>query len=200
MKWHVLLVICGAGASFDAVPKANVRPPLAGELFQDRPDFLEILRERPAARSVVQRLRAVAPTGGAVEEVLGEFMSRAGTNGDPAYKRDAIGLRFYLKDVVEGSASAAENDVASITNYLSLVTQIHDALGPDVAYVSFNYDTMLENALNSRFGVAIGKDLGSYLSGPVQVFKPHGSVNGFRSFLRYDRHRKTSVIRNDLPC
>lgn len=104
-------------------------------------------------------------------------MSQAGTHSDPAYKRDAIGLRFYLMDVVQRSAAAAENEAAFLTNYLWLVTRIHDVCGPEVAYVSFNYDTMLESAINSRFGASIGKDLSSYMSGPVRVFKPHGSVN-----------------------
>jgi hypothetical protein len=173
----VLLVICGAGASHDAVPGAPTRPPLAAELFERRDDFLEALREIPAARSVVQRLRSLAPTGGGVEAVLGEFMSRAVTNGDPAYKRDAIALKFYLARIIERSAAAAEDSAASLTNYLALVTRLHDTVGSHVAYVTFNYDTMLENALNSRFGSRIGSDMASYLNGPAPVFKPHGSVN-----------------------
>lgn len=173
----VLLVICGAGASFDAVPDAPVRPPLAAELFDARADFLGVLRDIRAARSVVQRLRDLAPRGGGVEAVLGDFMSRARSDGDPAYKRDAVALRFYLARVIGGSAVAAEHTAASLTNSLRLVTRLHDTVGGHVSYVSFNYDMMLENAINSRFGCSIGSGMSSYLDGPVQVFKPHGSVN-----------------------
>jgi hypothetical protein len=139
--------------------------------------LLDVLRAFPAARSIVQRMRREAPTGGGVERALSAFMSLAESKGHAAYKRDVLALRFYLADVVRSSASAAASSAADLTNQLELVTRLHDAVGDGVTYVSFNYDTLLEDAVNARFGSSIGKDMASYLNGPVRVLKPHGSVN-----------------------
>jgi hypothetical protein len=78
---------------------------------------------------------------------------------------------------VAGSAKGAADAAADVTNQLELVTRLHDAAGKDFAFVSFNYDTLVEDAVNARFGSSVGKDMASYLDGPVRVFKPHGSVN-----------------------
>lgn len=174
----MLLVICGAGASFDAFPgpAAGYRPPLAADLFSERPDFLQVLQEWPAARSVVQRMRNRDPKGASVEQVLSQFMTRLEQTGDPVYKRDVIALRFYLREVILRSSTAAAKDVAHLTNYLELVTRLHDVRPGDVAFVSFNYDTLLEDAITARFGCRF-RGLADYLEAPMPVFKPHGSVN-----------------------
>jgi hypothetical protein len=178
----VLLVICGAGASFDAFPAVprDVGPPLAADLFAERPDFLQVLQEWPAARSVVQRMRKRDTDGGTVEQALSQFMSRLSETGDPVYKRDVIALRFYLREVVLRSAGAAADRAAHLSNYLELVTRLHDARPRQVAFVSFNYDTLLEEAIAARFGCGF-HTLQDYLSAPMRVFKPHGSVNWVES-------------------
>jgi hypothetical protein len=43
-------------------------------------------------------------------------------------------------------------------------------------YVSFNYDTILEAAITSRFGYRY-TTLIDYIANPTKVFKPHGSTN-----------------------
>lgn len=175
----MLMVICGAGASYDANPAAPYRPPLAKELFSTREDIVDALGRWPAATSIVGRMRAIGPEGGAIEDELGAFIRRARETNDPYYRRDILALRFYLKDVVETTAQAASNAASGATSYQRLVTRLHDlqlASKMPVFFVTFNYDTLLEAAITQRFGYSFHL-LDDYPSAIMPVFKPHGSVN-----------------------
>src|SRR5215510_4173764 len=75
----MLLVIFGAGASYDSVPARSFafsrfamlpdRPPLAHELFDDRPQFVEDLDAFPQCKRIVPDLRKDS-LGGAFEQTL----------------------------------------------------------------------------------------------------------------------------------
>ncbi len=63
----MLLVIFGAGASYDSVPARSFsfsqynslpdRPPLVKQLFDDRPEFVEDLDQFPLCKRIVPHLR-----------------------------------------------------------------------------------------------------------------------------------------------
>ena len=60
-----------------------------------------------------------------------------------------------------------------MSNYKALLDQVRRY--PKVCFVTFNYDTLLEEALLD-LAPPIERMLG-YIRGPFQVFKPHGSID-----------------------
>lgn len=74
----MLMVVFGAGASFDSFPfvpprpdvQTPDRPPLAAELFSDRDQFNNVLRNYPDCQTIVPYLRRA---GVSVEEELAVF-------------------------------------------------------------------------------------------------------------------------------
>src|SRR5713226_4083657 len=80
----VLLVIFGAGASYDSsptlrptTPKHDDRPPLADELFEERPMFSQNLRRFPRCLGLIANLRHRYPTTLTVEQELDRFLQEA---------------------------------------------------------------------------------------------------------------------------
>lgn len=179
------MVILGAGASFDCVDRDRTtrlgirNPPLAAQLFDERADFIEVLLQNPQALSIVQRMRRLAPLGGGVEDALNRVVDLAEQTRNPLYLQDVLALRFYLREIILKSTSPIPVATAGATNYLDLVTRLHDyslEVGCRVSFVTFNYDNLLEQAIASRFSYAFSTT-DSYVSAPMAVFKPHGSVD-----------------------
>jgi len=180
----MLMVVFGAGASYDSVPSRRQhakwpilsRPPLANELFADRPLFVEMLERFPACQPIVPYLQNLQPTQ-SVEGLLEELQAATAT-----YPRGTIQLaavRYYLQSMLGRCESDWEREAArGITNYKTLLDQIERFRRPDepVLLVTFNYDSMLERALGP-FGVTI-RSLADYVSNDVyKIIKLHGSVN-----------------------
>lgn len=187
------MVIFGAGASYDSVagllPLAHVahagieiaRPPLAAGLFDQR--FGGVLDKHPDCAPLFQKLRRAAEAGEPIEKVLERFGDDAARN--PDVLRQLLALRFYIRDAIiqcEGGWYAEHNGV---TNYSELLYDI--ALWsrePEerlpVLYVTFNYDTLLEEGCRRAYDV-VCDDFPLYVSDPrFKVFKAHGSVNWWR--------------------
>ena len=79
---------------------------------------------------------------------------------------------------------------AGVTSYKSLLDTIRHHRKPEgrVCLVTFNYDTMLEDAL-SEMRVQLSSEMSSYIADDVcKVFKVHGSVNWAP---RWQRHSIT---------
>src|SRR5438270_4277647 len=82
----MLMVVFGAGASYDSVPskrpvdslsitEAQFRPPLANQLFEPRPWFVEIMKRFPDCQAVIPYLEG--RIGGSVEQELERLQSEA---------------------------------------------------------------------------------------------------------------------------
>lgn len=176
-----LLVIFGAGASFDSVAEpapyadAGWRPPLAKQLFENRRSFGEVMQRFSDALPVIGELRSAVRAGDAVEATLQRIRDRAGAF--PPLERSLAALRFYLQEVVWRSGEVWSEGAHGLTNYVQLAARIeewrysHEAR---VTYVTFNYDLLLERACTwLSFG-----DVADYIAdGNTKVFKVHGSVN-----------------------
>lgn len=113
----MLMVIFGAGASYDSCPtyppgtpvpgagdKARLndyyRPPLAKDLFANRPLFNEALDDFPNCKTIVPRLRDPAVTSGeiAIEALLQEIEAQA-TTYDRG-RKELRAIRCYLQQVI----------------------------------------------------------------------------------------------------
>jgi SIR2-like protein len=188
----MLLVIFGAGASFDSVPTyppgAVVlgadplnnfhRPPLANELFENRPVFAEAIARLPECQPIVQRLRSLK--GESLEAALQDLQAKA--KDYPRGLQQLAAVRYYLQYILWQCSNAWRDVAKGVTNYKTLLDQIERAnkKNEPVCLVTFNYDTLLEDAL-SDFGLPI-EDFSDYTKKHpfYRVFKVHGSVNWAR--------------------
>jgi len=182
------MVVFGAGASYDSVPsrppgqwppqRLPARPPLADELFDDRPEFVMAMKSFPECQPIVPYLQRI-PSGSSLERVMQELQAEG-----PAYAeryRQLAAVKFYLHFML-WRCELTWNDVANgVTNYKTLLDQIERwrKSGEVVCIVTFNYDTLLESALRA-FGLEI-RDLSEYISTDrYKIIKLHGSVNWAR--------------------
>ncbi len=185
----MLLVVFGAGASYDSVPsrppndyspaRLPDRPPLANQLFDDRPEFVSAMARFPQCQPVVPYLQQLPPDG-SVERVLEDLQAEA--RDYPQRHQHLAAIRFYLHYVLWGCELRWEEHVArGVTNYKTLLDQVQRWRKPQepICLVTFNYDRLLEAALPS-VGVAI-RALPDYIaSDAYKLIKLHGSVNWAR--------------------
>jgi hypothetical protein len=182
----MLLVVFGAGASYDSVPHRPVdppqwqpyRPPLANQLFEDRPLFVEAMSRFPQCQPVIPDLRNVSPTVG-VEQVLSRFESEA--TSYPERHKQLAAIKYYLRYALLECQRLWGLEHKGITCYKTLLDQIEKwrcVTGERVCLVTFNYDTMLEEALREFFHLEL-QHLDHYLFEHVgyMLIKLHGSVN-----------------------
>jgi len=193
---RMLMVIFGAGASFDSSPtypfgstppgadaeehhNAFNRPPLARELFANRPLFINTIDFFPQCKTIVPRLRAPGVLSGdrSIETLLQEIEEEAKTY--PRGRRELAAVQCYIQRAISDCQMRWRTATRGITNYLSLLREIERTNTADepVCLVTFNYDTLLEDALR-HFGYSFYQmnDYTERLE-PFRVFKLHGSVD-----------------------
>jgi hypothetical protein len=188
----MLMVIFGAGASFDSAQACRVaypphspvtglpfRPPLANDLFADRDRaFAHLIGRYPQMHAILPLLRERSSKS--VEEVLESLQNEA--KAYPVGYRQLAAVRFYLRDLLYDCTYGWLEHVCNVTNYSALVDQIlrRQNVSEEIAFVTFNYDLLLENALTS-FGFSWSEPEAFLASHPLlKVFKLHGSVNWAR--------------------
>jgi hypothetical protein len=179
----MLLVIFGAGASYDSVPAQpasahaapDARPPLADELFANRGTFRHAMEEFPRCLAIIPWLQNL-PDNTTVEHQLERFQQDAAK--DPERHKQLMAVRWYLQRIISTCTDQWMRDAQGITNYRSLVDQIRHWRKPEerVCFVTFNYDRLLD-AVMPEVGVTI-KGLDDYIASDVyKLIKVHGSVD-----------------------
>jgi len=171
------MVIFGAGASYDSLARyppesgsaMEWRPPLADQLFDAR--FGPYIQQFRQMHAVVPDLQN--PVGG-VEAVLERFQSEAPTY--PRRLNQLAAVRYYLQSMLSNCQRNWENYTRGVTNYKALLDRIDHRVKGVKILVSFNYDTLLEDALESTVGLKID-GMSRYLSSDYLVAKLHGSIN-----------------------
>jgi hypothetical protein len=196
----VLLVIFGAGASYDSVrhfppPKPSggyaqnnfspipeklqplyeeFRPPLANQLFDDRPQFVRVMGKYPACKPLVNLLRGDIQ----VERQLAKFENEAKTF--PIRNRQLAAIRYYLHEMLWTCQAHWQTKHEGITNYSTFIDAL-DQWGhirnEQICFVTFNYDTMLEDSLPQHWETKF-HTLTSYIDNPhFKLIKLHGSLD-----------------------
>jgi hypothetical protein len=124
----------------------NLQPPLARDLFDlRRPAFRTASKSYDVAGtgSLIMELQAAAQhESPSVEEFL-QTRALWAEGGDADDQRHLLGLRYYLKEVVEAATSAWEERADGHTNYRPLLNKIdryRRENGESVLLVTFNYD------------------------------------------------------------
>jgi hypothetical protein len=157
------------------LPNRNLRPPLADELFADRPLFADTLERFPECAPIVSMLRHLKDES--LESVL-EKLQTASKDYSRG-RRQLAAVRCYIHQVISQTENEWRRVIKGITNYKTLLDQIErlQGSGEPVSLVTFNYDTLLEDALR-LFGVPI-TSLDDYIKNQTiyRVFKLHGSLN-----------------------
>jgi hypothetical protein len=175
----VLLVIFGAGASYDSFgdyseSDSEKRPPLADELFGKRQAFRTELQFFPECQALATRLSDPNPP---LEHQLEVLQAQTGIN--PIRKQQLAGIRFYIRNVIWKTELRWHRVHKGVTNYKTLLDDLEHwriQNKEEICIVTFNYDKMLETAL-ADIGITI-KSFDDYISDPrYKVIKVHGSVD-----------------------
>jgi hypothetical protein len=180
----MLMVIIGAGASYDSSPDKPARageihinrPPLADNLFLDVGLLRKARAEFPLIHALIPEL--LPNTRQSLEQSLQKLQGEAATNS--RRHRQLLAIRYYLQTVFSTLTPQWLRDIGGVTNYQALLGQIdhhrRNYRGP-ICLVTFNYDTLIESALSIDFGMnfAVPDD---YICGTeFKLFKLHGSEN-----------------------
>jgi hypothetical protein len=183
----MLLVILGAGASYDSAPSrpthdgnySNLpnRPPLANELFADRQYFGDVMQKYHHCLPIVTRLRH---NWDRIPVELELQALQASAIAYPERHRQLAAVRYYLQDILWNCASNWLRETQNISNYRTLVDDIEQwqKPGEKVCFVTFNYDTLLDESL--RYAGYHFADLSAYIARDLILVKLHGSVNWAR--------------------
>jgi len=183
----MLLVILGAGASFDSVPSnptlpatySPLRPPLADQLFDNRPIYHEAMQRFRDLHSISGEL--AHRHGLSLERKLQSLAAEAADY--PERYKQLMSVRYYIQYILWRGEEEWVRDIgANATNYRALLDQIdrwrkHDE---PVCLVSFNYDRLIEHALNEARVPT--NQLSDYIASTrFKLFKVHGSIHWVRT-------------------
>jgi hypothetical protein len=114
-----------------------------------------------------------------LEQALREFDE--GADRIPERKRQMLAMRFFLRDLFAACTDymCSPELAGGITNHVTLLNRLLDWCSPgnrSVVFISFNYDFILERAMEASWGFD-PLDLSNYLTHDrIQLLKPHGSV------------------------
>jgi len=190
------MVILGAGASydfsFDSKLKDNERPPLTYNLFDDQYD--EILSKYPGANLLAARILQSEN----VEKFFQEQWDLIKQHYNLDLLNKIINTQYYLQHLFLTISNKCKGNKRS--NYNSLVSQISDYAarkGEQVLITSFNYDTLIEQAVNSEYDYTYN-NIDEYIdpNRRIVLFKPHGSWNWIREF-KFGMYNLLSYSNND---
>jgi hypothetical protein len=176
----MLMVVFGAGASYDSSPDFPVsnthklRPPLADTLFVNREEFRDARGQFPEFHEIIPEL--LPGRGRPLEESLQRLEAEGATN--PQRRQQLTAVRYYLQSIFRNLVPQWLTATGGVTNYLALLGQInHHRKGDEpVCLVTFNYDTLLEAAL-ARYGMRFEVPNDYISSNDFKLFKLHGSEN-----------------------
>jgi hypothetical protein len=185
----MLMVILGAGASFDSAqayrPGSQMvdepwRPPLAKDLFLDTYETRgDIVEKYPKLTHVLPRLRE-PENGRSVEQML-EGLQERGAN-DVEIQRELASVRFYLSELLHKVTEKWTAKTNGVTNYAPLIGDIlrFSKPGEQVCLVTFNYDSLLERALYTFDFKSTDPEHFLDSHPTLKLFNLHGSVDWAR--------------------
>lgn len=202
----MLVVIFGAGASFDSVNtrvttglEMKYRPPLAKELFDSRDTFSQVIDQYPQIRPIASNLRRSMAAGKDFEQTLEKIQERYPESVE--IKRQLGALRFYLREIIRISSNEWFSQARGVTNYTELFSELENwrrINNERIVYVTFNYDNLTERSLGEVLNRPFG-GLNDYINDEkTLLIKPHGSINWTQisqlyNVTAYD-HSQTYVI------
>jgi hypothetical protein len=149
--------------------------PLANELFDNRAIFRNAMSRFEKCQPIVPYLQPHDGGSVQVERELQRLLDEAAH--DPERHRQLAAVRFYLRFSLTECQRAVNSEMRGVTNYKTLLDQIRHFRTDEsrVCIVTFNYDTLVEDALPS-VGVTINT-MDDYVTHDFVLIKIHGSVD-----------------------
>lgn len=190
----MLMVVFGAGASYDAIPSfppgtpsrinydSQFRMPLADHLFEDRDYFVRVQDEYKEYHPIVPLLRSRIDDK-SVEQVLQGLLAEV--DKYPQRRCQLAAIRYYLQTMIHNCEHMWWSMGRGVTNHVTLLDQIQrwrQNTNECVCFVTFNYDTLIERALRI---IGINFDMPSdYINNNFfKLIKLHGSITWGREVL-----------------
>jgi len=192
-----LAVILGAGASYDCCPDKGAiadetwRPPTVANLFETGA-FDLVLNDHEQAYALFSPIRSRMRGGKTLEEALREQVDRQ----DPDVQRMLPYLPIALHEYFYRVSS---NYVREAVNYSALLNETIGR-GFHTAFITVNYDTLLEQSLRRWTGRNL-QTADDYLADNWLLAKLHGSVGWGWLWHSPTEHRRPQVAigKYDLP-
>ena len=184
----MLVVILGAGASFDSRP-AEVggrvldewRPPLTNSLFDPEAAWADRLTGFPQALPAIVPIRRQLGQGVGLEKILEEMLQSSG--GSISRKRQLLAIQFFLRQILHECSHLWHESLGGLTSYAEMIGEVtwwSESTGTPVCYVTFNYDTLLEQAFADAH-IHQFASMDTYVSSAhLKLIKPHGSIDWIR--------------------
>lgn len=174
------LFIFGAGASYGAqegvVERPHQKPPLTNQLFEKHYTNVSASPVGIEERKLAEFSKGIEEAGGDLETWLTDKWEQVQQISSPYYKErylnDIGRFTFYLWHVLKTTSA---NYNPSKTRYVDLLTKLEN-IEEDYRLISFNYDTLLDRAVQDISGITLNK-FEKYLK--ANYIKLHGSVNWF---------------------
>jgi hypothetical protein len=191
-----LLVVLGAGASYDAFPTEHgaildsLRLPLANNIFGNAPqqNAQKMIYPVASVESRVNRARRANADNFDLEAVLYEILLESESETRYNLAEQLFTSRFYVRAVMQALTTSVLAGTRNLTTYVELLQVLDDwqnAGKHKTSIVTFNYDNLIEEALRQQYGwrypTENTSDFSSYyIKARVPLFKVHGSVNWWR--------------------
>jgi hypothetical protein len=187
------IVILGAGASYDCINKYHEkgyeleevlkwRPPLGNDILGSRENFREIYDLYPGAQNFSHAINASSD----IEEFFQKKWNQAIDKNDNVTLANLINTQYCFQHLFYEISKHYSRNIG-VNNYQTLLQQAHDYTkhtGEEVAFITFNYDLLLEYELIKYQAPNEQIDMNTYTRFPIKIFKPHGSCNWVRKFSK----------------
>lgn len=153
----------------------NDRLPLANQLFDTRPLFVEAMQRFPECLEVIPFLRKPDVL---VEKELAALREQSKTF--PRAHQELAAVLFYIHYAIWECQKRWQKRHGGINNYVTFIRGVERwriKANTDVCFVTFNYDTMLEHAMEQVLGTTFD-DFSKYIGQKhYSLIKLHGSIN-----------------------
>ncbi len=184
-----VLVILGAGASFQLIPyvaqaglhigwfDAECSPPLTQNVFRDDAHTRDILKKYRGARNLAAPIRLALANGDQLEPLLRAYRD---STSQPLASQ-FIELPLYLQDFFAIISRYTDQP----TNYQVLAHELfRDPNYFDrIFFLTLNYETLLDEVLFPDYlGQPLKDNIDAYIGDRCSLIKLHGSINWARPF------------------
>lgn len=200
----MLTIIFGAGASYDSKPVHSIvnsefsgwQPPLTKDLFDSKKIWCNEADRYSTTfddklKPVVEQIRRQTEFQG-LEFALENLRAEREVNGE-RWGQEIL-IRVWIYNVIRRCSEKWLKGLNGVTTYLDLFQRLdlwQRKSGLKTNIVSFNYDTLLEEAaFRYQSKVIPQADFNKYVSGQFFIFKPHGSTNWIHK-IKFDPSRKS---------
>lgn len=192
-KWKRMFVFgagasafCSFGENTTNFMQSPLRPPIGTDIFHTR--YSSLIEQFPGAEEIIPFFE---DRGWDIEACMQEEWEKAMHSFNPKITSRHINIQFYLSELFRKISAEVftKHKRGNLYSLFSLKLQTHLSKPQNskekVGIVSFNYDTILDQFIESNFSAPFA-NMNNYIDWQkrqVVLFKPHGSCNWGWEFL-----------------